>query len=189
MTDELDILQDKQIDPDALDVEWLDQTNLFYKYSDALNQAMDEKNDQKVTVDEKKEEFEILKAKIELEIRSAPEDFDLEKVTDASVKAALLMDDRYQQAMENLYEEKRTLNEIQSRVNKLYTDVTTISEKKVSLQEIGKLLTQQYFCAPTVPRDLTQEWKRKQDYKQTQSQAREKVKRTKRRRSNNNAGI
>lgn len=177
--DNLDIETDKYIDPDALDVEWLNQTNLYYKYSEALNKAIDERNEQKVTVDEKKDNLEVLKSELDLEIRNNPKDFDLEKITDTSVKAALLADDRYQKSLDDYYETRKRLNESQAKVNKLYTDVNTISEKKISLQEIGRLLAQQYFCAPTVPRDLSQEWQKKQNNRD----AKEKVKRAKRSRS------
>lgn len=178
---ELDIEQDRQIDPDSLDVEWLEQANHFYKYSDALDEAVAIRNNLKTEVERKEKEIDMLKAKLELEIRSNPDAFDLEKVTDSSVKAAILSSDSYEKSLEELFELKSELNEAQNKVSALYTDVNTMQEKKEALKNLVVLLNQQYFCTPSIPRNLTQEFQRHRETKKTQSAAREKVKGRKRR--------
>ena len=173
---ELDIEQDRQIDPDALDVEWIEQANRFYKYSSALDEASAVKNDLKKQVDQKEKEIDILKAQLELEIRNDPDAFELEKITDSSVKAAILSSTKYEKAIEELFELKSELNDAQNNVNSLYTDVNTMQEKKEALKNLVILLNQQYFSTPSIPRNLTEEYQKYHKTKQTQKTAKEKVK-------------
>lgn len=174
--DELDIEQDRQTDPDTLDVEWLEQANRFYKYSAALDEASAVKNDLKKQVDQKEKEIDILKARLELEIRDDPDAFELEKITDSSVKAAILSSKQYESVLEELFELRTEFNEAQNKVNSLYTDVNTMQEKKEALKNLVVLLNQQYFSTPSIPRNLTEEYQKYQKTKQTQKTAKEKVK-------------
>ncbi len=179
--DELDILTDQQVDPDALDVAWLEQTNLFYKYSNALNQAIDERNDKKLAVEQEKDRLEKVKSELDGEIREDPDAWGLQKTTDATVNAAILASDRYQSALEDYHETKRELNEAQSWVNKYYTDVQTMEQRKTALEQLVRLLNQEYFSSPSEPRNLKQEYSKKAE--KTKEKAREKVKGRKNRRS------
>lgn len=180
--EELDIESDRQIDPDALDVEWLEQSNRFFKYSDALNEATTRRNEIKTVLDEKAEYLKTLKAELELKARSNPKEFDIEKATDSAVKAAVLASVEYQEALEEFFEVQREMNTAQEEVNRRYRDVNTMQEKKEAMKNLVILLNQQYFSTPVVPRDLTAEYQRYQKVKTTQKQARERVKDTKKKR-------
>ena len=153
----LDIEQDKLIDPDALDVEWIEQANLFYKYSDALNEAMEKKNDLKLKIEYAKEKLDELKAALDLSIRKNPEEFGLSKVTESSINSAILIHKEYKNALESLYDVKKEFNEAQSATNKLFSCVSTMEQKKSALENLGKLLAQQYFSSPDSPRNLKYE--------------------------------
>jgi len=172
---ELDIQTDQQIDPDALDVNWLEQPNLFYKYSNALNQAIDERNDKKLAVEQEKDRLEKVKAELDGEIREDPDAWGLQKTTDATVNAAILASDRYQSALEDYHETKRELNEAQSKVNEYYTYVHTMEQRKAALEQLVRLLNQEYFASPSEPRNLKQEYNQK--VQSNKKEAREKVKR------------
>lgn len=175
MGDELDIQTDQQIDPDALDVNWMEQPNLFYKYSNALNQAIDDRNEKKLAVDKEKDRLEKVKAELDGEIREDPDNWGLQKTTDATVLAAVVASDRYQSALEDYHEAKRELNEAQGWVNKYYTDVQTMEQRKTALEQLVRLLNQEYFSTPSEPRNLKQEYNKRVQFNKTE--AREKVKR------------
>lgn len=177
--EELNILIDREIDPDSLDTEWLLQPSLYYKYSDALNYQMEVKDDLKLDIEKQEKEVERVKAQLELDIRNDPKAHDLEKATDASVKAAVLCDDKYRKELEKLFSKKEELNVVQNKVNKLFTAVNTIAEKKVSLSNLGGLLNQQYFAAPSIPRNLQKEYSKRVE--STKAIAKEKVKKRMRR--------
>ena len=93
---EKEIEEERQIDPDSLDVEWLNQPNLFYKYSDALDTATQIRNELKTHLENLKEHLEFVKSALELKIRQNPEAFELEKVKESSIKAAVTINPDHQ---------------------------------------------------------------------------------------------
>jgi hypothetical protein len=177
---EKEIEEERQIDPDSLDVEWLNQPNLFYKYSDALDTATQIRNELKTQLENLKEHLEFVRSALELKIRQNPEAFELEKVTESSIKAAVTIHPDYQKALTELQDAREEFNEAQNTVNRCYTRVNTISEKRTSLERLVVLLNQQYFSTPSVPRDLRQEYIAYQKTRKTQREARKKVKERKR---------
>lgn len=184
--EELDIDSDRMIDPDALDVEWLEQPNTFYKYSDALDNATNERNELKVQLDRLKDKVDTVKAQTELDIRrSDPKDYDLDKFTDNTIKALVQADPDVQAAIEEYHNAKEELNNAQNTVNHLFTCVNTMQEKKASLERLVYLLNLNYFAVPEEPRNLQQEhFKKYQKIKQNQTKAKEKIKSKKRRAKN-----
>lgn len=173
---ECDIELDRQIDPDQLDVEWLNQSNLFYIHSDALDDKREEFNNQKLMTDRMKETLEYVKAKLELDIRKNPDEYDLEKSTDAAVKAAIYLQPEYQEAVENHFEAREELNRLQNELNRLYTNVNAMSEKRTAMERLVVMLNMQYFSTPNVPRNLSQEFQAYQKTRKTQKEAKQKIK-------------
>lgn len=180
MSEELDIENDKQIEPDALDVEFLNHQNLFYKYSAALNDAIDQRNELKIQVEETKEALEKVKAELDQQIREDPEEYDLQKVTEATVNAAITTTERYQQALQHYFDKRRELNQAQSEVNRHFTDTQTMDNRKSSLENLVRLLNQQYFASPSEPRNISEEYHKR--VAKNKKGAKEKVKQEKRRR-------
>jgi len=178
--DELDIEQDRQIDADALDVAWLEQPNLYYKYSNAMGDAMDERNQKVVEVDEHKEKVNKVKAELDAEIRDDPESFDLEKVTESSIQSAIIRSERYQSVLKEYHDARKELNEAQNKVNKLYSCVGAMEQRKGALEGLARLLNQQYFATPTEPKQLSEKYHEKTA--KAKKGAREKVKRQRKRR-------
>ena len=175
-----DIETDRQIDPDSLDVEWLNQPNLFYKYSDALDTATQIRNELKTQIENLKERLEFVRSSIELKIRQNPEAFEIDKPTESTIKAAVTIHNDYQEALTELQNAREEFNAAQNTVNRCYTRVNVISEKRSSLERLVVLLNQQYFSTPSVPRDLRQEYAAYQKTKKTQREAHKKIKERKR---------
>lgn len=175
-----EIEQDKNLDPDSLDVAWLEQPNLFYKYSSALSNAMKERNEKIVEVDEYKEKVNRVKAELDAEIRDDPEEFDLEKVTETSIQSAIVRSDRYQSALQDYHEARKELNKAQNVVNQFYTYVNTMDQRKAALEGLAKLLNQQYFATPAEPKQLSEKYHAETN--KAKKGARDKVK-TRQRRS------
>jgi hypothetical protein len=83
-------LQELEIDPDQLDVEWLRQPSLLFKYSNKLEKA-------KEKLSELKNEREVIKSDVQLEIRQKdPEDYGVDKFTESIVNSLVLNDKRVQ---------------------------------------------------------------------------------------------
>jgi len=154
---------DLRIDEDALDVEWLDQPSLMQKYIRVTAEA------DKV-LDEAKEALEYCEAELEMGIRADPESYGVEKVTDKSVKSAILIQEEHQELSKAVIQAKFEAKIASGAVK-------STEQRKTALENLVKLHGQGYFAGPSVPRDLSFEAKNKK--KQKDSDSNIKIKRKK----------
>lgn len=145
----MDYEKDTSIDPNSLDIEWLDQPSLMMKYS-SISAELHKK------ADLAKERVDWIKAELDQEIRANPEDFELSKITEATVAAAILQSSKYKKAMQEYLEIRFEWEISRGAVN-------AIEHKKSALENLVKLHGQQYFAGPSIPRDLSHEWQQKQE--------------------------
>jgi len=151
-------LEDISINPDALDVEWTRQAQTFFKYAELTAKARDK-------MDRIKETLDVKDAQLGLKIRSNPAAHGLEKVTEASVQALLLIDKDRMLTSENLASAKYEL-EI------LIAAVRALDQKKAALENLVRLQGQNYFAGPEAPRNIGKEWVKEVE----RDRARDKVK-------------
>lgn len=143
--------KDINIDPDGLDTEWLSQPHLMLKYSQHLAE-------QRKLLDESKQSLDVAKAEADKKIRTNPEKYGIEKITEAVVGNAILIEKGYQQAYTEYLEAKYETDMAQAAVG-------AFEHRKNALENLVKLFGQQYFAGPKMPRDLSTEWQKKQDQK------------------------
>ena len=160
---ELNYEKDVSIDDSALDVEWLEQASLTFKYCQL-------EADARKALDEAKSQLDIVEAELDKEIRNNPEAFDLPKITESAIKSAILVNENYINAKDEYSQAQYELNMAQAAVRSIYA-------KKDALENLVRLHGQQYFAGPSVPRDLSKEWESKQ--KQTSANKKVKIKRRK----------
>jgi len=135
--------EDIKIDDTALDVEWLEQPGLMLRYSrHAANARME--------VDKAKEAFELTKAELDKEIRSYPDRFGIEKITDKVVENTLPMQKDYKEASERLINAKFELDVANGALR-------AMEARKDALENLARLLGLQYFAGPKIPRNLSEE--------------------------------
>jgi hypothetical protein len=135
--------EDIRIEETALDVEWLEQPGLMLRYSRHAANC-------RIEVDKAKEAFDLVKAELDKEIRSFPDRFGIEKITDKVVESTLPMQLDYKEASERLINAKFELDVAQGAVK-------AIDARKDALENLGRLLGLQYFAGPKIPRDLAEE--------------------------------
>ena len=135
--------QDVSIDETALDVEWLQQANLMYKYARYHAET-------KKAVDEAKEDGFHL-SRTSKGIRANPENYGLSKVTESAIASTILLQPEYQESSKK-YIEAKYENDV------AVAAVRAIDQKKTSLENLVKLLSVSYFAGPSAPRDLSLEW-------------------------------
>ena len=143
---------DMQIDETALDVEWLQQPTLMFKYSKILA-----KN--KMFLDKAKEELDILKAGIDRKIRLSPEDFGLSKLTETVINNTIIQEKEYIDLSNDVIDARY-------EVEMAGAAVRSLQDKKSALENLVKLHGQNYFAGPSVPRDLSKEWEETEKQKQ-----------------------
>ena len=164
MKQEFDYEQDLNIDPDALDVEWLGQANTFMKYSrEAANMKME--------VGKAKELVDVTRAALEFAIRDDPEAFkDLpEKKTESVINSAIALAGQgkleaigakanyVDPLMKDYQEALHALNEAQRDYDYVQAAVRSMDHKRTALENLVKLAQQNYFATPDEPRDLSKE--------------------------------
>lgn len=135
---------DKRIDPEQLDVEWIENGDRYHDWAMLMVEA-------ESVMAEAELEADRIKSDLALQCRKNPKDFELEKVTEEAVKAAVAIDPRYLKA-QNAYLDAR------SRYNEMRAAVETMNKKETALVNLVKLHGQQYFCGPSVPHDLVTVW-------------------------------
>ena len=138
----MDYEKDIEIDESAIDLGCFEQPRLMLRIT-RLEAELEKAED------EAKEKRDLVKAEIDKEIRSNPEKFGIEKVTEASVTSAILSDARYKRASTEYINAKFEA--------KCGTGaVKSFEHRKSMLETLTKLHGQSYFAGPAVPHNLTE---------------------------------
>ena len=148
---ELNYDQDINIDPSALDVEWLEQASLMLKYVKNSSRM-------RANMDNAKEAVGIVKARLDKDIRNNPGRYDIEcdkngvyKVTENLVANTILLQPEYQ-------ESTSAFIEAQYEFDMSSGAVRAFEMRKNALENLVRLHGSSYFAGPQIPRDLTYEW-------------------------------
>ena len=144
---ELNYERDVEIDPNALDVEWLQQPELMRRYTRHCAKMERLKNTAKEALD-------VGKAEIEKAVRSDPDKYGLPKATEAAIQSAILLQPRYQELSEAHINARYEYEIAKGAVN-------AMDQKKSALENLVKLLGQSYFAGPKAPRNLVKELEEK----------------------------
>lgn len=135
----MDFDKDVSINPDALDIEWVQQAGLYMKYAESVA-------DYDRIVRQKKESLDIVKATVDRELRESAE----KKMTEAMVATAIPTDERYKAAYQEysqaLYDYSVAMGAVRA-----------MDHKKQALENLVKLWQGGYFAGPREPRDLSDE--------------------------------
>jgi hypothetical protein len=94
--------------------------------------------------------LDLVKAELDKEIRTNPEKFGIEKVTEAAVTHTIISQGKYKESQEELMQAEYESNIASAAVN-------AFNARKVALENLVKLYGQQYFAGPKMPRDLSYE--------------------------------
>lgn len=140
--------QDKKINPGQLDVEAVQQADLFYKWAEKSVEAKTDLNKANLQLD-------LLEAELQLKCRDKPEEFGLSKITEKGVDTAVKRHGAYIDARKECIEAQR----ISSLLDKA---VMAMEQKKRMIEVLVTLHGQQYFAGPSVPRDLVSEFQEHQ---------------------------
>lgn len=116
---------DLAIDTDDLIEEWRKQAGLVYGTGEIVAFARD-------ALRRSETELDLVKAEVSSEIRSAPELFGIEKVTEGAIKEKVLTDERYSK-------KEHRYNRIRYFVDLLDARMTALENKKKALEKIADL--------------------------------------------------
>jgi hypothetical protein len=131
------------IDEYNLDLEWKKQPMLYLEMATELADAKGEH-------DAAKSEFEIVKAKLSMEIRSNPDSYGLDKITESTVNNALVTQKNYAVAQSAVIKTKH-------KVDLLQAVVVALDHRKRALESLVSLHGQRYFSEPIARTEEGQE--------------------------------
>ena len=144
----MDFEDDIKIDETALDIECLNQPSLMLKYGRFIAEK-----ERQVSMD--KMNLDIVRAEIDKDVRTNPEEYGITKITETVVANEIIANEGAQKAeravMDSVYQLKT------ARIA-----IDAIQQKKDMLEALIRLHGQQYFAGPKIPRDLHEEWITKQ---------------------------
>lgn len=141
--EERDYVKDMEIDPNALDVECLQQPKLFMYYAMASAEAIH-------ATELLEERVKVLKAKVAMAVRKNPEQYGVSKATEACIADIVAIQFEVQEVENRLIECRK-----QSVLSGYCVKGANV--KKEMLEALLKLHGQSYFAGPSVARDLAVE--------------------------------
>lgn len=137
--DENQVDADLQINPHALDEEWLRQPELFAKYGKMQADA-------EQCVRELKERLKVLEAKLTRRVIDDP-DLAGGKSTQQATDAYIVAHPKYRQL-------RKKLSDAEHEQELLKSICYALSHKKTALENMVVLLRSEYFAGPTTPKNL-----------------------------------
>ena len=153
----LDYERDVRIDADSLDVEWLNQAALGLRYS--KNAAY-----MKRLAAKAEERVKVVRAELVAQVNASPVKLTgKEKPTSADIEAY------YRTQPEHLEAKQELLNAQYEADYAQMAHMEISLSRKTALEMLVRLNGQQYFAGPSVPRDLSKEWRQKQEESNTTS--------------------
>jgi hypothetical protein len=157
--------QDMEIDSSLLDVECVDHSMLVIKYARIAADA-------DLEMDNAKERLDLVKAELDNKIRTNPDKFKIEKITESVVSNTILMQEDYKTAMAEFLQAKHEAKIVSGATR-------AVDHRKSMLESLVKLHGQSYFAGPSIPHDLSFEWRKKQEQRNVDSSIAKKLKRNK----------
>lgn len=154
--------KDLYIDPTALDVEWLEQPQTFFKYAKKLAKASRK-------LDRLKQREDVIQARADSTIRSKYTD---KKPTEVAIRSELLQDEVVITIARELIDQKY-------EVDLLISAVRSFDQRKAALENLVRLQAQNYFASPKEPRNLNMEYEKRALQNETRSKIAASVSRRK----------
>lgn len=139
------------VDKERLDEEWVGQADFYHFWALELANA-------RLELEQEKARFDLTRAELDRDIRSDPEDFDVEKITEKAIENAILLQPQYQKALRKVTAAKHKVDVTQAAVGAL-------DHKKKALENLVYLHGQNYFSTPQAKGDSGKKMKEKADKK------------------------
>lgn len=155
----MDYEKDIEIDPDALDLEWLNQAPLSMKYVKHFAQCR-----KRLTLAEEK--IKVIRAELIKRANSDPKRFcNKDKPNAADIEAYYRNHKLHKEAKEEWVEAQYEYTMAEGAKNEFSFT------RKASLENLVKLHGQQYFAGPSVPYEINREWEKKQAKEEANNRA------------------
>jgi DNA repair ATPase RecN len=130
---------DLDIDLTRLEREWVEQPARYHECAERLADA-------RRLLDEKKLELDVVHAELDHQIRKAPEQFAVPKLTEEVVKQTIVLQSTYQKASRELIDARHEAALAQAACD-------AMDHRKKALENAVHLFCADYFSAPRAPKE------------------------------------
>ena len=146
MTIKLNFEQDRKLDPNALDVEWMEQAGLAKAYGDYYNECQARKR-------EAEEEIKVVRARLTLKANKYPD-----KYLGQGVKpTAPVVEAFYRTHKDHIAAKDEWLAACEECDAAEIAKWEISSTRKTALENLVQLYQSNYFAGPNMPRNLAEE--------------------------------
>ena len=138
-----DINQDLNIDKDNLDMECMDQPRKFMKWATDYAKALQLR-------DEAKRRLVIIKSNVNLDIRTRPQDYGIDKATEGSINAAI-------ESNEEVNKAEQEVSDAQYAVNIYSAAKEALDQRRAMLERLVSLYLSGYYAQPKLQSEFVGE--------------------------------
>ncbi len=142
---ESEFKEDLQIDPNALDVNAGEQSELYFKWAKKAVAAREAQDEAKLFLD-------ICEAELSSRARLDPDSFGIARVTETAVLTAVRLHPKYEEAQAVHIKARKEAAILEKAV-------AAMEQRKRMIELLVTLHGQEYFAGPAVPRDFVEAWK------------------------------
>lgn len=128
--------EDLKIDKYSLDEEWLKQPSLYLEWAEQVVEAQSNR-------DRKKEQLDVVKAELDIDIRSNPEKYGISKITEGAIQNIILTEGSCRDANDNYLKSVET-------VRMLEIARESLEHKKKALESLTQLYLNGYYLTDGV---------------------------------------
>ncbi len=137
-----------EIDKDRLDEEWVNHVKTFHKLAIVSADAREELERAKANEEMVKDELKAVVAELDLDIRSNPSKYGLEKVTEGAIEKVVILQSKHAKAQKKVYKARQQCIKAQHDSNVADAAVKTMDHKKKALEDLVTLQGRDYFSSP-----------------------------------------
>jgi len=139
---------DFDFDKHALDEEWHRQPKLYYKYACLAADARKE-------WEEAKNKLKVVEAEVSLDIRKNPSVYGLDKITEGTISATVVIDARVIEAQEAVIEVRHEMDIVDAAVS-------AMDSRKKALEKEVDLWLANYFSEPKIKSENAEKFEEKE---------------------------
>lgn len=131
------------IDPNALDDEWIHQSRYYLEAATSLADA-------RYRHEKAKSSLELVVAELDRDVRLHPDKYGVSKITEGTVEKTIILQKPYQKATTEVITAKHTMDIWAAKVHAL-------EHKKSALENMVKLRLNEYYSEPIAPKGKREE--------------------------------
>lgn len=130
-------------DEHALDVEWARQSERVFELGESSRKATQRR-------DKLKQQFDLKMAELDIEIRTNPQAFGIDKITESIVKSTVTTDKKHQKFQDELLE-------LADEIASYAVALKALDHKKKGLEYLSQLWMTGYYSNPNISKDAEQQ--------------------------------